>query len=446
MSSAREDRWLLHRVEIEGQRLDCRLAGGVIVEIATSMSPRPDEQILDARAGALLPGLADHHLHLRALAAARRSVDLAGGSLPESGQVGELGPDDDGWLRLVGVGHEITRDDLDRRWPQRPVRAQHRSGAVWTLNSAALARLHGPISRQEESSGQFWRASRRLRGLLGPQAGAVGADELAALGKELLSYGITHLTDATPDLDPDELQMPQHVLSLAECGTGPRKIVLADHQPPDLERLTGEITRIHDSGRGVAIHAVTAVSLALALAAFDSAGTRPDDRIEHAAVCDDSAAARLAEHDLTVVTQPSLLARHASRFIDESEPAERPLLWRYGGLLRAGVRVVASSDAPYGDANPWRTIYDAARRRSGNVVLQPGECVDPAITLSSMLTDPVRPGRGQREVRPGAPADLCLLRAPLASTLRAISQAPRNPVRAAFLAGRRVYLADDPQP
>jgi predicted amidohydrolase YtcJ len=445
MTSSRNDRWLLQGVEISGSRIDCRLAGGLIFELGPSLSPLPSEQVLNCGGGALLPGLADHHVHLRALAAARRSIDLRGGPLPGPGQVGDVRPSDQGWLRIVGVGNEITRYDLDKRWPDCPVRAEHRSGAVWTLNTAALARLRGPISREEESSGQFWRSARRLRDLLGPEAGSVGGDELDALGQELLSYGITHLTDATPQLAPDALHIPQRLLSLADSGMGPRKLVLADHQQPDLRRLTEKVARIHDAGRGVAIHAVTAVSLALVLAALDSVGTHPDDRIEHAAVCDDAAAEHLAKLDVTVVTQPSLLARHGSRFAAESERAERALLWRYGGLLRAGVRVVASSDAPYGDANPWVTVHDATRRRSGRVVLQPDERVDAAIALSSMLTDPARPGHAERQIRPGNTADLCLLEAPLAATLKAIRRSPYNPVRATFLAGHCVYLRSEPK-
>src|SRR5439155_480481 len=48
------------------------------------------------------------------------------------------------WLRAVGwAGHEhdLDRDVLDAVVPDRPVRVQHRSGALWVLNSAALRRV-----------------------------------------------------------------------------------------------------------------------------------------------------------------------------------------------------------------------------------------------------------------------------------------------------------------
>jgi predicted amidohydrolase YtcJ len=87
--------------------------------------------IVTGRGGALLPGLTDHHIHLRAAAAARRSVDLHGGT--------DLSPlavlDGIGWVRVVGAGKLLSRTDIDRACSARPVRVQHRSGAVWTLNS-----------------------------------------------------------------------------------------------------------------------------------------------------------------------------------------------------------------------------------------------------------------------------------------------------------------------
>jgi predicted amidohydrolase YtcJ len=165
------DRWLLRPVELEGRLTDCRLAAGLVRDIGPNLVAEPDERLMDAYGGALIPGLADHHLHLRALAAARRSVDLAGDDLPGPDRAAELAPNGDGWLRIVGVGSDVTRSDLDRRWPHGPVRVQHRSGALWTLNSAALSRISGPTSIQERASGQFWRPGPRLRHLLGDHAG-----------------------------------------------------------------------------------------------------------------------------------------------------------------------------------------------------------------------------------------------------------------------------------
>src|ERR1700741_1576727 len=53
---------------------DVRLAGGRIAECAPGLRPAPGELDIDAGGGTLLPGLHDHHVHLRALAAARASI------------------------------------------------------------------------------------------------------------------------------------------------------------------------------------------------------------------------------------------------------------------------------------------------------------------------------------------------------------------------------------
>lgn len=431
--------------------MDCRISHGRITALAADLPSEPGEQVLSAHGGVLLPGLADHHLHLWGSAAVARSVDLGGSD--DLAVVGDfpLEPGPSGWLRVIGAGAELVREQLDERWPDRPVRVQHRSGALWTLNSAAIDELAGrgePADRltaTELRTGQLWRADARLRALL---AGAPSAaQDVIALGRQLAAWGVTRLTEATPDLAEDGLReldelVPQQLLSLGPAGAGPRKLIIGDHDLPGLDDLIAQVAREHAGGRPVAIHAVSAVGLALALAAVDLAGSLAGDRIEHAAVCDDAAAARLAELGLTVVTQPGVFARHGRRFIAESPESERGSLWRYAGLLAAGVPVAISSDGPYGYLNPWHSVAAAANRADAEQV--------PAVTaLASLLTEPTEPGRALRSVRVGATADLCLLSAPLEHVLTAltaggavgVSVAPPSPVAATFAAGVLCYRA-----
>ena len=66
---------LVLKAEVAGQIRDVRFREGRIVEIGKQLFPEPGDDIFEARSGALIPGLHDHHLHLYALAAALASVN-----------------------------------------------------------------------------------------------------------------------------------------------------------------------------------------------------------------------------------------------------------------------------------------------------------------------------------------------------------------------------------
>jgi predicted amidohydrolase YtcJ len=437
---AAETSWLIRDAEIAGDRVDCLIACGAITALGPGLRAPSGAVILAGRGGALLPGLADHHIHLRAAAAARRSVDLHGGT--------DLSPlavlDGVGWVRVVGAGKLLSRTDIDRAYSSRPVRVQHRSGAVWTLNSAAVSLLSNGLTAEEERTGQLWRSDVRLRGLLGGTVPSV----LGELGQALAARGVTHVTDATPDLDAEEAAMlvdavPQHVLPLGSPdGPGPEKLVISDHDLAVPDQLAARVAAAHRIGRPVAVHCVTQVALALTIDALDTVGALPGDRIEHAAVCDDAAADRLAGHGLIVVTQPTLFSRHGRDYLAGTEPADRGFLWRHAGLLARGVAVALSSDAPYGDVDPWQTVAAAATRRTHDgLPFLPQEAVSADVALGSMLTSAMEPARAQRTVRVGAAADLCLLAEPLGQVLgRAVTAPGTVRVRATFIAGRPVHL------
>jgi predicted amidohydrolase YtcJ len=162
--------------------------------------------------------------------------------------------------------------------------------------------------------------------------------------------------------------------------------------------------------------------LALALAAFETAGARPGDRIEHGGVIPPAAIGQLRAIGLTVVTQPAFIRERGDRYAAQVDPAEQPDLYRCASLLAAGVPVAASSDAPYASSDPWAGMAAAiARRTRGGLSLGPEEGVAAPIALSLYLDDPATPGRGGRAVAVGQAADLCLLKTPLAEALDAPS-------------------------
>ena len=131
---------------LDGAVVDLRV-GPTITAVAERLTPEPGEEMYDARGGTVLPGLHDHHVHLWSSAAALESVPAGPPQVRARADLRDAlhaaGVDADGWIRAVGyhdsVAGALDRDRLDDISPPVPVRVQHRSGALWTLNSAALA-------------------------------------------------------------------------------------------------------------------------------------------------------------------------------------------------------------------------------------------------------------------------------------------------------------------
>jgi predicted amidohydrolase YtcJ len=196
---------------------DIRVDGATVTAVAPGLRRRAGEEVIDCGGGAVLPGLTDHHLHLHALAAAGASVRC--GPPAVTGRAGlaavlaAVVPDEHGWIRGTGYTESVAGDldaaAVDRLRDDRPIRIQHRSGALWMLNSRALAAVgaleagpadHPGVERDAagRATGRLWRADDWLRGRLPRRP----LPDLASVGADLLRYGITAVTDATPDLAP----------------------------------------------------------------------------------------------------------------------------------------------------------------------------------------------------------------------------------------------------
>ena len=439
---------LLRRAEVDGRGLvDVRVVAGVIAEIGTRLAGR-GEDVLDARGGALLPGLCDHHLHLHALAAAERSVRCGPPSVVGPDALAEAlahaPADEHGWVRGVGYSEDVAgpldATALDRLHATRPVRIQHRSGALWMVNTAGARALglggagHPGVERDAGArpTGRLWRADDWLRARLP----GTRPPDLRHVGSRLARLGITHLTDATPDLDASALDaigeamrtgaLPQRVHLLGaplgwaapsgqrSATVGPYKIVLADSALPGLDVLSDRIRAAHAAGRAVAVHCVTREALVLLLVA----GVRAGDRIEHAALVPGELIARLRALGLAVVTQPGFIADRGDDYLRDVPAVDRSDLYRARSLVDGGVPCALASDAPYGPVDPW-TVIDAAVRRCtpAGQVAGAAEGLTARQALDAYLGAPDDPGGTPRTVAPGAPADLVLLHVSRADAL-----------------------------
>jgi predicted amidohydrolase YtcJ len=454
---------LIRGAEVEGRAGDVQIAGGRIQAVGPALPAAGD--VLDAEGGALLPGLVDHHLHLYAIAAAVRSTPCGPPRVTTAAALAAVlrsaTPDRHGWVRGTGyhesVAGELDASALDRLHADRPVRIQHRSGAMWMLNSAGAARVRlttavfPGIERRDDGTptGRLWRADAWLRTRLPREPPA----DLAGVGTELAGYGITAVTDATPDLHAASIAaiaaarrngaLPQRVHLLGAplgarlpdvLSAGPYKIVLADSGLPGLDELADRIRVAHAADRAVAAHCVTREALVLLLAALDAAGHRVGDRIEHASLVPPALLPELRRRRLRVVTQPGFVADRGDDYLRDVPTADHADLYRCRSLQAAGVPVALSSDAPYGPLDPWVVIKAAVLRHTATgATLGAGERLTPAAALDAYLAPPDDPGGPPRRIRPGASADLVLLDRPLAAAL----SAPRaDAVRGAVIAGR----------
>ena len=471
---SRGDQLLFHRVEVDGRIVDVRVANGRIDAVDRELAPTSGTEVIDGRGGALIPGLHDHHIHLFATAAAAHSVAVGPpdvrdpAALARALRAGDRSLADGRWLRAVGyhesVAGDLDRDGLDEIVRDRPLRLQHRSGARWTLNSTGVDVLglatsdHAGIERDHSGrpTGRLHRSDRWLRDLLPHDE----IPDLGALGSRLARYGVTGLTDTTASERMADVEsiadavetglLPQRVRVTGGPGLsgatfppgverGPVKFVLDDEALPVLDDLAVQISEAHAHRRPAALHCVTRTSLVFALAAWDMAGSRPGDRLEHGAVVPPELAEPLVRHAITVVTQPGFIAERGDDYLRDVDPADLPDLYRCRSLTDAGIRVAGSTDAPYTSLNPWDAMLAAVTRRApSGAIVGAREKVTPARALGLFLGDLQDPGGPARRIRPGELADLCLLDEPLAAVGASLSD---QHVVATACAGHLVYRA-----
>ena len=460
---------LIRGCELDGALRDVRIAGARIAAVAPALAALPGEERLDARGGALLPGLNDHHAHLFAAAAALSSVRCGPPQLRDARQLeGALSrAPNAGWLRGVGyhesVAGALDRDTLDRWLPSRPARIQHRTGALWVLNSAAISAFG--LDAGVDAPGVERDAAGRATGRLFRLDAWLGARvprepvSLRTLSLQLARCGVTGITDTGADNGAETLaafasaqragDLRQRVLVMGSeslpsttdplLARGALKLLLDERALPELGALCARIAAAHRAERAVAVHAVTRAELLFALAAFAEAGSQHGDRIEHASVAPPEAVRAIRRLALSVVTQPSFIAERGEQYATDVEPADRAWLYRARGFLAAGVPLAAGTDAPYSEPDPWSAMRAAVTRRSdAGHVLGSAEALTPEEALA-LFTSPLEvPGATPPRLVPGARADLCLLDAPWP---RARCELSADRVAATWRDGERIWDA-----
>jgi len=398
---------IIRNAEIEGMVTDILLADGGIAQIGNDIR---GGQYFDAKGGALIPGLHDHHIHLNATAAAMNSLRCGPSQVNNEAElIRALNQIGEGWLRGVGYHHsvagEIDRDWLDANGPKRPVRIQHRSGRLWILNSLAMLEL----GISEPVNGRFFDNDVNLRT-------KSHFPNLKPLINRLLSYGITGVTEVTPSNGVAEYEnyiqsakpLRLRIMGRVELSSEQSqhlKLHYHDHNLPALDGLVEEIKQAHGAGRNVAAHCVTQAELMLTLAAIEMAGPVAGDRIEHAAISDEAAIEWMKKLSVIVVTQPNFITEREAAYLKDVPKEDHKNLWRLKAFSDAGLKLAGGSDAPFGDPNPWAAMAAAVKRPKGfeNEAISPEEAL-------ALYTKPAHDaGASPRKIEIGGLADLCLL-------------------------------------
>jgi len=334
------------------------------------------------------------------------------------------------WIRASGY-HEFylaekrhpTRCDLDKAAPHHPVKLSHHSGHACVLNTLALERLNisretpeppgGIMERDMETgdpSGVLLEMNPWVEERMPPLSERELERGISLANEEFVSHGITSLQDASWS---DSFQRWQVLRRLKEQGRlsphlgmmiggeemglfterglstrsdlgiglrlGGVKIVLhttTGALSPPQEELNQLASRAHEAGFQLALHAIEEDEVQAAVTALEYALTqRPKadhrHRVEHCSVCPPRLMQRLRHINAIVVTQPSFLYYSGERYLATVPPHELDWLYPVGSLLRNGVRVAASSDAPVAPVNPLVGIYAAVTRtaQTGHTLL-----------------------------------------------------------------------------
>lgn len=460
---------LIRNAEIRDHGLaDLRMTGAQIVAIG-QLAPIDGEPVIDARGGALLPGLHDHHIHLSALAARQASTPCGPPQVNDETELAAaLSVPGIGWLRGIGYHESVAGVldivTLDRLAPARPVRIQHRSGRMWFFNSAGLdailAHTAPPPGLEREHgryTGRLFDADLWLREALGsvpPALGEVSAD--------LARCSVTGLTDMSPSNDPAIARhfageqasgaLVQHIVMAgglalgdrdftADLLTGPAKMHLHEADFPDYDTAVAFVRAAHDQKRAVAVHCATEAELVFALSVIEAGGATPGDRIEHASVAPDELVAWIARLGLAVVSQPHFIEERGDQYRAAIAAADLPQLYRLRAFIDAGVTLAGGSDAPFGSADPWAAMRAAVSRRTRDGhAIGGAEALSPEEALALFLADPLDLSC-ERSIETGRAADLCLLDRPWADARLRLSA---NDVRATLISGRVVHERVDP--
>ena len=432
----------------------------------------------DAGGPVVLPGFHDSHLHLRAAAAARLSVDLStSSSIPDllASLQSRVGDFEGRWIRGWGWD-ESTLDErraptiaeIDSVTAFHPCALHHRTGKLVILNSAAWRILAGPGSEPRLIEEPL-RTDAALLQRMPRQPEHLIESALADLSRELAAAGVTSVTDATATNTWDDIAhldewvrrgvLRQRVnallafdqVSAASSGEGGMPTrgtvrVLGAKVAAPADGIADRVRHVRGYGWPVAVHATEPDELEAALTAISECGPPAwgRDRIEHLGLPLPGHLERIRAGGIAVTTNPAFVTERGQKYRELLSAVEQEWLYPLRSVLAQGIPVAAGSDRPVTAATPLDTMAAAVHRRpraAGAEPLGADERITPDEALA-LVTDRAEvdgPALDRRGGRGSSASELHV-----AADLVVLSDDPRRllentEVLAAFVGGRAIW-------
>ena len=431
----------------------------------------------DAVHAVVLPGFHDSHLHLRAAAAARLSVDLStSSSIPEllaSLRIG-VREFDGRWVRGWGWDESSLKErrqptigEVDSVTADRPCVLHHRTGKLVILNSAAWRILAGSDSAQAHIAEPL-RADAALLERMPRQPEEALESALSDLSRELAAAGVTSVTDATATNTWDDIA---HIEDWVRRGVLRQRInaliavdqisatsasegmptdgtvrVLGAKVAAPADGIAERVRHVREYGWPVAIHATEPDELEAALVAISECGPPAwgRDRIEHLGLPLPGHLERIRSSGIAVTTNPAFVTERGHKYRELLSAVEQEWLYPSRSVLAQGIPLAAASDRPVTSATPLATMAAAVHRlpRVGDAPplgLEERVTPDEALSLVTDRAEVDGPARDRKRGRGSSASDVHLH-----ADLVVLSDDPRvlfeeTGVLATFVGGRAIW-------
>ena len=431
-------------LEDEFPGADCMVVRDGTIISFNAAAASSNAEVIDCAGKTIVPGFVDTHIHLYAFSKRVLGHDLS--TLEDhsiekiNGFIADIaaGKAPGEWITIFGYDpyniaekRLLTRWDIDASSPDNPVRMYHRSGQGQLCNSKALEMMGiddetedpdgGMIDREVpsgEPTGMLYGMDDYIS-LFVPEEGPGFMEKAAkAAGEQLAANGITCVHDATLRNDfcrvgtlegwSERKLLPQRVVSAigirafmqeresieeqlaAHPCVRSVKLILNEirgRMNISSEELAKDFTELSKAGVSGCIHCVDEEQQEASIEAIEAAEkacpfSNVQHRIEHASLCTDEMADRMAQHGIGVSSQPAFLYYSGERYLDTIDSERIKNLYRFGTFARKGITVAFSSDAPISPAIPLKGIYSAVTRKTlkGRIV-----CEEEAVSAEDAL-------------------------------------------------------------